>query len=112
MHAANRVANKPLASGGFRHRLTPPGRASLARSSTEKSPQKRNAPGEHDQPKQKPQDASQNLHTLSPREKPLSRAEPSVCNGKRARQTKMCDFNGLRGGRAGGKRPQYRFNYM
>jgi len=98
MHSAKWIANQPLVRGRILYRLILTDSSRVAEHPSQESFQKRNAPGNHQQPKQKPKDACQNPHALLPRQQTPQTGEASVCGGKRARQTKMCDFNRLRGG--------------
>ena len=99
VHTAEWIANQPLVRRRILHwRIRAP-RSDATQHPSKKAPQERNAPGEHQQPKQKTDDASQNPHVslAVSGQRPVRNGEASVCNGKRVRQTKMCDFNRLRG---------------
>jgi hypothetical protein len=113
MHAANRVAYQPPLRRAV---LRPAGHSpallrvcrSAAQHPRDRAPQQRYRPGQNQHPKQKPKHSSNESHFRVLRwaawlfqsfTKPLCRPEASVCKGKRASQTKTCDFNTLRGER-------------
>ena len=100
MHAAHRVSYQPFIPRYFLLRTLRLLRDRIAQKPSEEPLHERNAPGEHQHPKQEPEEAGQNPHACVPvtGKMPSLDGEASVCNGKRVGQTKMSDFNRLRGG--------------
>lgn len=68
VHAAKRIANQPLVHWRVLHRLILAACVRFSDQPSQKTLEKPNAPGEHQQPKQIPEDASQNPHVLLPRQ--------------------------------------------
>jgi|SRR5215831_18498114 len=104
MHATNWIAHQPSRqirtlrlAGSIRSSLL--GRCGVLQQRAKHTAKQPGAPGNNEQPKQKPDDARKKCHgakNVVPRWYPPGPSEVSVCKAKSRSQTKTSNFKGLR----------------